>query len=153
MRQKWTDINGMVIFKMVNRSHIQRPGKLQLLADKFIRLTFDKRVRRDMRSLWVRKKITDPNLETLGDFYEQAFTEYLNDVKIPKQVVKISRETTKLKVSERCTELVKGLQRIAYKRQQPLAVIVEECLQRYLDKPENYLGKEHHVKDQLERLG
>lgn len=138
---------------MVNRTHIRKQSKLRLIAEKFIRLTFDKNLRAQIRNLWLRKKVTDPMLETLGAVYEQAFTEYLHDVKVPKQVVRIERETAKLKVSETVPGLVAQLQKIAIKRQQPMAVIVEEALQRYLDKPENYLGKGHQIKERLERLG
>ena len=139
---------------MVNRTHTKtRLNKLRLIADKFIRLTFDRNLRSKMRSLWIRKRVTDPELDTLGDFYERAFDEYLHDVKVPKQVQKIERETAKLKVSERVPELVSQLQKVAIKRQQPLAVIIEEALQKFLDKPVNYLGKGHETKERLERLG
>jgi hypothetical protein len=139
---------------MVTRSHTRaRLSKLRLMADKFVQLTFDKTLRAQMRSLWGRKKVTDPNLESLGDFYEQAFEEYLFEVKVPKQIVKITRESARLKVSEKVPEQLQQMQKIAIKRQQPLAVVIEEALQRYLDKPENYLGKGHNVKERLERLG
>jgi|SRR5215831_7026853 len=139
---------------MVNSTHIKtRLNKLRLVADKFIRLTIDKNLRAQMRALSIRKRITEPDLDTLGDFYERAFEEYLTEVKVPKQVTKITRVTNKLKVSENVPKLLTQLQKIAIKRQQPLAVIIEEALQRFLDKPENYLGKGHEIKERLERLG
>lgn len=137
---------------MLTRYHTKRRA-LKLLADGFIRLTFDRNLRAQIRSLWGRKKITDPEIDNLGDVYRKAFTEYLHDVKVPKQVTKIVRETAKLRVPGDVPELVEQLRKIAIKRQQPAAVIIEEALQRYLDKPENYLGKGHDIKERLERLG
>jgi hypothetical protein len=138
---------------MMTRYHTRPKAtkRLALVADKYLRLTFDKVIRSQIRHLWIRKKVTT-DLETLGDIYEKAFEEYLFTEKVPKQVVRIDRETTKLKVSENVSKQVKQLERIAIKRQQPLAVIIEEALQRFLDKPENYLGKGHNVSEHVERL-
>ena len=138
---------------MVTRSHIRKPLRtLRLIARKFIRLTFSNDIRSKMRLIWLRKRVTDPQLEMLGDCYEQAFDEYLYTEKIPKQIQKIIRTTNRLHVRESCPEKIQALQKIAIKRQQPLAVILEEALQRYLDKPENYLGSETRTQERLEKI-
>lgn len=138
---------------MVNRSHIRKPLRaLRLIARKFIRLTFSDEIRRQMRLVWLRKKVTNPKLEMLGDCYEEAFDEFLHTEKIPKQIAKITRTTNRLHVRESVPEKVQALHKIAIKRQQPLAVIIEEALQRYLDKPENYLGSGHQTRERLEKI-
>jgi hypothetical protein len=137
----------------MNRSHIKRPLRsLRLITRKFIRMTFDEDLRRRMRVLWIRKRVTDPDLSQLGDFYEEAFTEFLHTEKVPKQVKKITRTTARLHVRESVAEQVQDLQKIAIKRQQPLCVIIEEALNRYLDKPENYLGSNEVSKERIERI-
>jgi pyruvate-formate lyase len=115
-------------------------------------MTFDSQLRRQMRSLWVRKRVTDPALDNLGDFYEDAFREYLEVVKVPKQVRKVIRQTSRIHARQEVAEQLQQLQRIAIKRQQPLAVIIEEALQRYLDKPENYLGSSNAPRERVERI-
>jgi hypothetical protein len=139
---------------LVTRSHTRKPIRtLKLIARKFIRLTFASDLRARMRLVWLRKKVTDTQLEMLGDCYEKAFDEFLYTEKIPKQVSKINRTTNRLHVRESVPEKVQALQKIAIKRQQPLAVVIEEALRRYLDKPENYLGKDHQIKERVEKLG
>jgi hypothetical protein len=115
-------------------------------------MTFDNDLRNQMRTLWYRKRITDPELEHLGDFYQDAFREYLEVTKVPKQVRKITRSTQKLQVREIVAEQVQQLQKIAIKKQQPLAVVIEEALQLYLDKTENYLGSGTEPKERIERI-
>jgi alkanesulfonate monooxygenase SsuD/methylene tetrahydromethanopterin reductase-like flavin-dependent oxidoreductase (luciferase family) len=138
---------------MINHNHIRKPLRsLKLIAKKFVRMTFDVELRRQMRSLWMRKRITDPELQNLGDAYEQAFTEYLFTERVPKQVRKITRTTARFHVRETVAEQLQQLQKIAIKRQQPLAVIIEEALQRYMDKPENYLGSSEQVRERIERI-
>ena len=136
---------------MFNRRHLKTG--LKLIAGEYIRITIDKRFRDQIRHLWIRKKFTDPESETLGQVYKKAFDEYLYETKIPKQVEKIERETIKLKVPGEVVEQLTQLRKIAIKRQQPLAVILEEAIFRYLSKPENYLGEGHRMKDKIERLG
>jgi hypothetical protein len=126
---------------------------LKLGTRKFIRMTFDVDLRHQIRTLWVRKRVTDPDLENLGDFYQEAFKEYLEIVKVPKQVRRITRTTARLHVRDEVSEQVQQLQKIAIKRQQPLAVIIEEALQGYLDKPENYLGSGNETRERFLRLG
>jgi hypothetical protein len=138
---------------MINRSHVRKAAnRLRLIASKFVRMTFDKELRERMRLLWLRKRVTDPDLEKLGHFYEEAFTEYLHTEKVPKQTKRIIRTTARLHVRETVGEQLQDLQRIAQKRQQPLAVIIEEALTRYLDKPENYLGQTHQTRERIERI-
>jgi hypothetical protein len=139
---------------MVTRSHLKRKLKsLKLGSRKYIRMTFDEDTRRRMRILWIRKRVTDPELENLGDFYERAFFEYLFTEKVPKQVHAKKRTTARLHVREAVTEQVRDLHKIAIKRQQPLCVVIEEALERYLSKSENYLGSNQEPKRKVERIG
>lgn len=139
---------------MINTGHIKKKLRsLHLGVRKVIQMTFDSELRRQMRSLWVRKRVTDPQLDNLGDFYEDAFREYLEVIKVPKQIRKVIRQTVRVHARETVADQLQQLQKIAIKRQQPLAVIIEESLQRYLDKPENYLGSSNVVKERREYLG
>jgi pyruvate-formate lyase len=138
---------------MLNTGHIRKKLRsLHLGVRKAIQMTFDAELRRQMRSLWVRKRVTDPALDNLGDFYEDAFREYLEVVKVPKQVRKVIRQTSRVYAREQVAEQLQQLQKIAIKRQQPLAVVIEEALQRYLDKPENYLGANQAPRERVQRI-
>lgn len=139
---------------MMTRAHIRKKLRtLKLVSRKYIRMTFDENIRRRMRNLWIRKRVTDPDLENLGDFYEEAFKEYLFTEKVPKQVHRRERTTARLHVRESVVEQVKDLHKIAIKRQQPLCVVIEEALERYLNKSENYLGSNQEPKRKVERIG
>jgi len=138
----------------MTRAHIRKKLRsLKLVARKYIRMTFNEDLRRRMRTLWIRKRVTDPNLENLGDFYEEAFKEYLFTEKVPKQVQKFVRTTARLHVRENVAEQVRDLHKIAIKRQQPLCVVIEEALERYLNKAENYMGENQEPRRKVEHLG
>jgi hypothetical protein len=138
---------------MMTRSHVRKKLRsLKLISRKYIRMTFDETIRQRMRNLWIRKRVTDPELENLGDFYEAAFEDYLFTEKVPKQVHARKRTTARLHVRESVAEQVKDLHKIAIKRQQPLCVVIEEALERYLNRPENYLGSNQEPKQRIDRI-
>lgn len=125
-------------------------SKLAFSILRMIRLTFSNTIRREMRELWIRKTVSSGM--SLGDYYKLAFIDYLHVTKIPKQMEKIIRTTARLNVDAETQAMIVDMGRIARKRQQPLCVVIEEALQRYLDKPENYLGKNRVVPTKLERI-
>lgn len=61
--------------------------------------------------------------------------------KVPKQLTVYERSDTRLVIPESEKPTLDNLQKIATKREVSLAVILEEALSEYCDRPENYLGK------------
>lgn len=114
------------------------------------KLTMDVELRLLMQMLWSRKRIT--GAKRLYQYYEQAFDQFLFENKIPRIIPKVMRKRFKLECSPKLKRQLKGLEAIARRRQQPLAVIIEEAVRRYLEKPENYLGKDNEEHQKLERI-
>lgn len=106
-----------------------------------------------MHELWNRKRRTNQNKPYLGDYYEMAFEAYLLKTKIPRVVPKLNRRSTKMLLSARAIECLKFLERIAKKKHQSLATVIEESIRMFLDLPENYLGINFQRKEKIERLG
>ena len=129
---------------------MSKPLKFQ--SHKFIRLTFDQEIRRAMRELWLRKRMISGNVQDLEGYYMLALSLYLEKNRIPKQIRRRIRTQARLLVSELTASLFKDIEKIARSRQQPFAVILEECLEQFLELPENYLGKDKKRKEYRELL-
>lgn len=136
---------------MINRSH-NRIRKLKLDEYHRVEMTFDEKLRRSMRDLWHRMRHLSSRHGQLYEYYKEAFKEYLDRNRIPKQMELIKRTTGKLKVDAEMVEYYKGIQAIAYKREQPCAVVIEEALKEYLTKPENDMGMDRKGKSKIIRI-
>jgi hypothetical protein len=117
---------------------MSKPLKLQ--SHKFIRLRFDQDLRRSMRELWLRKRIITENPKELEEYYYAAFSTYLERNKIPKQIRRRTRTQAKILASEGTISFLKSMKFISRSRQQPLASVIEESLEQFLDLPQNYMG-------------
>lgn len=116
-------------------------------------LKFSADAQRLMRRLWQTKKSLSKNPQLLGEYYAQAFAAFLYKNRIPKAIAKVSRQATRMYLPEQAVEDLKGMEKIARKRQQTLAVVIEEAVTEYLAKPENYLGSNEYKSQKTERMG
>ncbi len=103
-----------------------------------VRIHCESELQRRMREVWKRKR--SPS-KPLAEFYLEAFKGYLQTHKVPKQLTVYERTDTRLMIPEHEKETLTNLEKIARKREVPVAVVIEEALSEYCDKPENYLGK------------
>ncbi len=112
-----------------------------VIVDGLWKINLDNRLHAMIREVSKRKRqhISEPYLDALSD--------YLEIERIPKQVEKIRRNSIRIPVSKEFKEKVSALRKIAVKKQQSLAVVVEEALKLYLEKPENYLGKNFYERN------
>ena len=118
----------------------------------FIRLTFDQDVRRDMRALWLRKRMVSANHQELEQYYHDALIDFLLENRILKQIRRRKRTQARLLVTDETRRMIKSLEKIARSQQQPLAMVIEEALEKYLDKPENFMGADRKRKEYREIL-
>lgn len=125
---------------------------LKFKQRQFVRLTFDQDIRRDMRSLWLRKRMVSANEQELESYYAEAFDKFLFKNRIPKQIRKRKRTQARLLVSGETYRQIEGLAKIAKSRQQPLATILEEALEEFLTLPENFMGTDRTRKEYRENL-
>lgn len=116
------------------------------IRDKVFKINVDKRIHLLMRELTIRKR--PQTRESIAEQYENAIREYLERERIPKQIEKITRTSIRFNVTDEFLQLMNALRLIARKRRQPLPVIVEELCEQFLQKPENYLGKNFYAKHQ-----
>lgn len=116
------------------------------IREKVFKTNIDKRVHLLMRELTLRKR---PQTRlSIAEQYEQAIREYLQRESIPKKIEKITRTSIRYNVTDEFLEMITALRLIARKRRQPLPVIIEELCEQYLQKPENYLGKNFYARNQ-----
>lgn len=105
-------------------------------------------LQRRMREIWMRKRdiaaMNSHQRKPLADFYLDAFHAYLETHKVPKQIPIYDRSETRLTIPETEKKTLENLERIAAKREVSIAVVLEEALSEFCDRPENYLGKEFY---------
>lgn len=121
---------------------MKKRASLKFPSRRFIRMSFDMEIRRHMRELWLRKRMMSSNPQELENYYFHAFSQYLDRNRIPKQTRKRTRTQARLLVTEPTATMIKGLEMIARSRQQPLAAVIEQALEEFLDRPENFMGKD-----------
>lgn len=103
-------------------------------------MTCDAELQNLMRKLWLFKRQVKREKPYLGDYYAEAFEDFLFNNRVPKMVPKVKRQKTRVHLTESASKHLKDMQKIARKRQQPLSVIIEEAIRVYLQKSENLLG-------------
>lgn len=116
------------------------------IRDKVFKINVDKRIHLLMRELTLRKR--PETKQSIAEQYENALREYLERERVPKQIEKITRTSIRFNVTEEFLQLIEALRLIAKKRRQPLPVLLEELCEQYLNKPENYLGKNFYARHQ-----
>jgi hypothetical protein len=112
----------------------------------------DSQVTALMRKLWLFKRQGSAERVNLGDYYAEAFTEFLDKNRIPKVVPKKNRRTSCIALPESAKDAMEGIRKIAKKRNQPTMVVLEECLMEYLNKPDNYLSSDERIVEHVERI-
>jgi hypothetical protein len=77
----------------------------------------------------------------IDGFYKQALREFLTTIDVPKRMIKLDRARVKLQMDAETISMLDDCARIAYKQERPVASILEQAIDAYLSKPENYLGE------------
>jgi hypothetical protein len=126
--------------------------RLQFQERDKIQITCDTEQQKLMREIWLWKRHSQRNKQYLGDYYADAFAEYLIKHRVPKTVPKITRQKTRVHLSPSAKTDLESLGKIARKRKQSKSVIIEEAIQEYLDKPENFLGSQEYTPQKTERI-
>jgi hypothetical protein len=105
-----------------------------------------------IRELWLRKRITEKQKPYLGDYYGEAFKQFLTKNRVPKVLPQVNRQSTRIHLSPEAKQDLESISIIARKRKQSLSVVLEELLQEYLDKPENFLDSAIYKPQKMERI-
>lgn len=122
-----------------NRAGVRRRmDRSFLIHGETMKITIDQNLHTRMKELSRRRK-RETGL-TIGGFYAEAFSKFLERNKVPKKVEVINRRQFRFDMPIGVEDALKDLQVLAWRDRVSLNVMLERAVTDYLDRPENYLG-------------
>lgn len=82
--------------------------------------------------------------QLVGVYYYHAIKDYLSKHKVPKRLEIIDRHQYRFNVPEDIYPLLSELEKIARNRHLEMYVLMDEVLELWLQRPENYLDAEFY---------